>query len=237
MPDKIMLAVPVLPGKAEQTKAIAQATMGPRKAEYLASHTAQLGITKDSWYLQIFPDGSGLLMTYLESPDSVRTLADFSASQHPFELWLKQQVKEISGVDFSQPMPGRPSQLLLDWAVLEDNAHYAALALPVSSDKLPQIQAFAAQLIEQRTQHQASMARVELTKESFHYQPAPDGNGLWLIYWEETNPWKAMAQLSQSQEPFDVWLMQQFQAITGIDMSQPAPISPPQIIFSSPRGL
>ena len=38
-------------------------------------------------------------------------MRDFAASKHPFDLWFKAQMKEISGSDFNEESEGSPEQI------------------------------------------------------------------------------------------------------------------------------
>src|SRR5581483_6045275 len=97
----------------DAAKQFAQTLMGPRRAEFTAAE-ARLGFTKQSWYLQPTPAGT-MLIAYLEAGDPLRAFQQFAASQDPFDLWYKQQVHTLSGIDMSQPPPGLPEQIF-DWA-------------------------------------------------------------------------------------------------------------------------
>jgi len=36
-------------------------------------------------------------------------------SQEPYFVWFREQVKDIHGVDFSQPLPGPLPEAFMDW--------------------------------------------------------------------------------------------------------------------------
>ena len=57
------------------------------------------------------------------APDGCSTLADLESlyaqavqntSDHDFDVWFKQRVSEIHKIDFSEPLPGTPPQLLIN---------------------------------------------------------------------------------------------------------------------------
>ncbi len=45
-------------------------------------------------------------MVSIESPDFTRAIGQFGASQDEFDLWFKQRLAEVSGVDLSNLPPG-----------------------------------------------------------------------------------------------------------------------------------
>ena len=85
---------------------------GPRHSEYQASRR-RLGMTIERSYLQYTPQGA-LVIVYTEADHPEELLARIAASQDPFDVWFKQQLQEIHGVDFNQPPPGPPPELLFD---------------------------------------------------------------------------------------------------------------------------
>lgn len=105
-------AFPVLPGKEEALRRFVQEMAGPRHSEYQASRRRH-GMTIERSYLQHTPQGD-LVIVYTEADHPEQLLARIAASQDPFDVWFKQQLQEIHGVDFNQPPPGPPPELLFD---------------------------------------------------------------------------------------------------------------------------
>jgi hypothetical protein len=106
-------AFPILPGKLEQWTHFCQEMAGPRHGEYEASRK-RLGITREVAYLQHTPAGD-LAIVYIEAPDIQGVFQRLSTSQEPFDVWFREQVKEIHNVDFSQP-PAEPlPEAIVDW--------------------------------------------------------------------------------------------------------------------------
>lgn len=106
-------AFPILPGKAEQWKHFCQEMIGPRHSEYEASNQRR-GITRVVTSLQQTPQGD-MAIVYLEAPDIPRVFEGYGSSQEPFDVWFREQVKDIHGVDFSEPLPGPLPEVLIDW--------------------------------------------------------------------------------------------------------------------------
>lgn len=103
-------AFPVLPGKEQAGKEFGKACMGSRQKE-CAEYLKRVGITKQSWHLQRTPQGSFVLV-YFEAADAPKSFEILAKSKEPFELWFKEQVPQITGVDLSKPSEGTmPEQI------------------------------------------------------------------------------------------------------------------------------
>ena len=101
--DHICVVFPLLPGKTEEARAFQRELDTARKAEYDRSERA-IGITKEHWFIASVPSGDQLVV-YMESADFTRALGMFSQSQEPFDVWFKQRLAEVSGVDLGNLPP------------------------------------------------------------------------------------------------------------------------------------
>jgi hypothetical protein len=106
-------AFPILPGKIEQWKHFSQEIAGSRHSAHEASRK-RLGITREVAYLQQTPQGD-LAVVYIEAANIPRVFEGFASSQEPFDVWFREQVKQIHGLDFSQPLPGPLPEAFIDW--------------------------------------------------------------------------------------------------------------------------
>lgn len=109
----IGFALPVLAGKAEQRNHFSQEIVGPRRSEFEASRK-RLGITRHATYLQQTPQGE-LVIVYIETQDLARMFEGMRTSQEPFDVWVREQMKDIHGADFSQTPSGPRSEAIVDW--------------------------------------------------------------------------------------------------------------------------
>lgn len=100
--------VPLLPGKKDAAIAFANTMMTERLDEY---NNAQVTVTKESWFLQETPMGDFLII-YYHSPDPEKVHAALAVSEEPFDVWFREQVLDITGIDISTPLPGLPTQIL-----------------------------------------------------------------------------------------------------------------------------
>ena len=108
----IALAFPLLPGKAEEFRRFAKEVEG-RLSEY-GDSCRRLGETRESWYLQASPEGDmGIL--YMEAEDPARALQEFAASDSSIDVWTKQRLQALTGMDMNQPPPGPLPEHIFDW--------------------------------------------------------------------------------------------------------------------------
>ena len=106
------VSFPVLPGKADAARRFAEEVMGPRRTEAAASFR-RIGVTHETWYLQSTPMGE-MIIVWMEAADPAAAFQKWGASQDPYDRWFKETAGAICGLDFNQPMPAFPQQIM-DW--------------------------------------------------------------------------------------------------------------------------
>ncbi len=109
----VAMALPILPDKLEAWRQYNSQVNGPRRSEFedmLKRH----GFTKWLVWRQQIPQGN-LLITYQETTSEEGGMMNIATSNHPFDVWFKEQVKEFTGIDLSQPLPGPPPELVLQY--------------------------------------------------------------------------------------------------------------------------
>lgn len=105
----IVLTFPILAGKVEAWRRFCQELSGSRRLPYLASRQ-QMGITREQLALVETAFGSTAVTT-LEAPDVAQSLGKIIASGLPFDVWYRERIQELHGVNlagyeqFSQPTP------------------------------------------------------------------------------------------------------------------------------------
>ena len=99
--DQICLVVPVLPGRTAEARAFMRELDTVRRAEYDRSER-RIGITKEVWYLAPMPSGDQLV-GYMETADFPRALQQFSQSRDTFDLWFKERMRTVTGLDLDDP--------------------------------------------------------------------------------------------------------------------------------------
>ncbi len=99
--DHTCLVVPLLPGKEEALRAFYREVNGARQEEFDRSEQ-RLGITKEiAWRAEI--DAGSVTVVYIESENFEQAFSQFVQSQDEFDLWFKERVLHLSGLDLNNP--------------------------------------------------------------------------------------------------------------------------------------
>jgi hypothetical protein len=99
----IAAAVPLLPGKTDAWRQWASELQGPRAAEF-ADFNERVGLSRHAAWLQQTPMGD-LVVIIAEGPGADTFFPKVAASVHEFDVWFRDTVREVHGVDFSNPPP------------------------------------------------------------------------------------------------------------------------------------
>ncbi len=57
-----------------------------------------------------------MVIVRFESGDIDGAFAGLAESNELFDVWFRQRVQEITGVDLSAPMEGPPPEIIFDWS-------------------------------------------------------------------------------------------------------------------------
>jgi hypothetical protein len=108
---ELALVFPILPGMTERVERLAAELGGPRASEFRQSQRS-LGVRAERWFLHQTATGDSVIV-YLEAADVTQVLGGLVASHSPFDLWLKAEVGQMTGIDFSKaPQFRLPRQIL-----------------------------------------------------------------------------------------------------------------------------
>ena len=99
-----VVLVPILEGKLDVWKQWCDEMNGPRKAE-LSSFNSRYGLTKHEAWLAETPGGPMVIAIH-EGPGSAELMPKLGPSQEAFDVWFKEKLVEIHGMDVTQPPPG-----------------------------------------------------------------------------------------------------------------------------------
>jgi hypothetical protein len=99
--DHVCRIFPSLPGKTVDTRAFQQELDTNHKAEYALSE-GRLGIPREHRSNAELPIGD-LLIGVLDAPKAGATIGQFVQSKDAFDLWFKQRVTDVIGVDLNNP--------------------------------------------------------------------------------------------------------------------------------------
>jgi hypothetical protein len=105
----IVLTFPILAGKVEAWRRFCQELSGFRRMPYESSRQ-RLGITREQLALVETNFGS-IAVTTLEAPDVAQSLGQIIASVYPFDIWYREKILELHGVNlvgYEQLTPPAP---------------------------------------------------------------------------------------------------------------------------------
>jgi len=108
----VAYALPIQPGKSQQSRNFASELAGPRKAEHHAQRKAH-GFTSIRVWRQRTPQE--MIIVCAEADDLDQALNNHATSNHPFDQWFKQNVQEITGLSLDRNFSAQPADLVLDW--------------------------------------------------------------------------------------------------------------------------
>jgi hypothetical protein len=112
--DHICMALPLVTGKTAEARTFLKQLDTTRRDEFDQSEQ-RIGITKELWYLASLPSGDHLI-GYMEGADFARALQSFVGSRDPFDLWFKEQMLAVTGVDLNNPPADlAPAELLSNY--------------------------------------------------------------------------------------------------------------------------
>ena len=103
----IATAYPVLPGKTDKARAFMKALKTTHKKDFAALEK-KLKTTKEALFLQTSPQGD-MIIDYFECSNPKKSIEVMAKLDDKFTLWMKDQIKEITGFDVSamakEPLP------------------------------------------------------------------------------------------------------------------------------------
>ena len=109
----VAFTAPILPGKLEAWKQFHEQLDGLRRWDF-EDQQRRLGLVRHRIWLQETGTGHVALVVQ-EGEDPERSNALLAASNHPFDVWFKEQVMGLHGLDLSQPLPEFPGTLFVDY--------------------------------------------------------------------------------------------------------------------------
>lgn len=113
--DHVCLCLPVRAGRTSDARNFLNQVKCARRAETEAAMRRQ-GISKDLWYLASSRVGDDQFVIYIEAADFGLAMNTVVSSRDPYDLWLKGQVQQLTGIDFNNPPTDvKPLELLFKY--------------------------------------------------------------------------------------------------------------------------
>lgn len=232
---KVAAVYPVLPGKDARTLA---AMLKDRPGEYAESRR-RAGIQLERAYEQETPMGT-FLISYIETE---RPFPELAAGMAQSDLAIDRDfvaaVKDVHGVDITQPPPGPPPEVVGDW---EDDAvtvrkRGLAFCAPLMPGQTDTAREFVKEAFHgRRDEFTASRRTWGSTRETVVLNATPNGD-IAAVYIEADDPVEANRRFAASQSPFDVWFKEQCARVFPPDVDFNKPLPPISQIFDSQEIL
>jgi hypothetical protein len=99
----VAFAAPLLPGKTDAWRDWIAEISGPRSAE-LADFNTRHGLTRHAAWLQQTPHGDFVVVIH-EGPGGETLMPNLATSDNEFDVWFRDNVEALHGIDFSNPPP------------------------------------------------------------------------------------------------------------------------------------
>jgi hypothetical protein len=107
-------AFPILPGQLDAMRAFADETTGA-KLQGFEDAQRRVGSSRETWSIQELPDGSAIVLVWVETRDVAGVFADLAADDSEWTRWFRSRVLDITGVDLTETPEGMP-EVILDWS-------------------------------------------------------------------------------------------------------------------------
>jgi hypothetical protein len=234
----IGLVFPILPGKEAVVREICR-QLQERRPEYEESR-ARSGVSVERAYIQSNPDGSKVVLAYLETDRGVGdAMKALLASESPLDRYFVDKNTEATGIDFRTQLAGAPDPELVGQWIAPGNPARArgfAFTAPLQPGKTEAGREFAREAYAAR---QAEMTESRLakkaTREEVFLNHTPAGDMI-VVYMEGDDPREANRQFAASNGAFDRWFKNSCRDIFPpyVDFDQPVPAN--EEIFSWTRA-
>jgi hypothetical protein len=231
------LVFPILPGKEGVVREICR-QLQERRSEYEESR-ARGGVSVERAYIQNNPDGSSVVLAYLETDrgfgDAMKVLL---ASESPLDHYFVDKNTEATGIDFRTQLDGPDPETVGQW-IAPGNSRRArgfAFTVPLQPGKTDPGREFAREaFVTRRAEMTESRLAKKMTREEVFLNHTPAGDVV-VVYIEGDDPIEANRQFAASESPFDRWFKDRCKEIfpAYVDFNQPVPAN--EEIFSWTRA-
>ncbi len=224
MVHRTVLAFPTVPGKSDADVKHMADQFHSRGDEYREARR-RAGISFERAYLQRTPMGV-FVVAYVESEKPFsETAAGFASSDLAMDKEFVRHVRDVHGVDLTQPPSGPPPEALGEWVDPEVSERRRGLAFvaPVMPGKADIGREFATEAFDTRRDELAGSRRSwGQNAEVVTLMSTPMGDMI-AVYLEANDPVEGNRRFAASTESFDTWFK-----------GQCAGIFPPQVDFNEP---
>ena len=220
--ERTVLPFPVLPDA--DAELIARRFI-EQPQEYAESRK-RLGISLERAYLQATPMGN-FVVAYIESEKSFgETTAAMLASDLEIDKFFVEKVREVHGVDLTQPPPpGPPPETIGAWSdpAVTERGHGFAFTAPTLPDTRDAGRAFIKDAFS-RDDMTRSRQALDQNLEVVTVVATPEGDVV-AVYLEGKDPEAGNGKFAASEDPFDIWFKAELGKLIPpfVDFSKPVP--------------
>jgi len=227
------LVFPILPGKEALVREISR-QLQERRSEYEESR-ARGGVSVEPAYIQTNPDGSKMVVAYLETERGFgEAMKALLASESPLDRYFVEKNAEATGIDFRSQPAGSEPEMIAQWIAAgnRQRGRGFAFAAPLQPGKAEAGREFGREAyVNRRAELNESRLGQKLTREEVFLNQTPAGDVV-VVYIEGEDPVEANRQFAASNSPFDRWFKDRCKDIfpAYVDFDQPVPAN--EEIFS-----
>jgi hypothetical protein len=221
---RVAVPFPILPEKtADDVKHVIEEFR--RRPDEYAESRRRLGMTLEREYLQTTPMGM-FTVVYIESAsDFGEVAAALARSDLDFDKYFVNAVREIHGVDLTQPPVGPPPETVGEWVDPQVSGRRKGMACcaPMIPGTEDQGRAFMQDAFSRPAMTESRRA-LQQNVEVVSVVQTPQGP-VAAIYLEGEDPWEGNRRFAASTSTFDVWFKGELAKIfpPSIDFGQPIP--------------
>ncbi|MDP9325423.1 MAG: hypothetical protein M3O87_02675 [Candidatus Dormibacteraeota bacterium] len=229
---KTCVAFPVLPGKEDMAAKELPDYSRAHMDEYAESR-GRAGITLERVYGMHTPMGYFNILYSEGAGGFVESILALTTSDLDFDKYSFGKIQEITGIDFTQPPPGPPPELVGEWwdPTVTERRPGLAFCVPVMPGKSEAARAFAREAFVNRVaEHAESRRALGINGEVVFLQPTPMGD-LVCAYLEGNDPVAGNRKFAASQSPYDRWFKDQLAEVFPPDISFDEPVPPVEQLF------
>jgi len=227
-------AFPVLPGKESIIHEVSD-QLRSRRAEFDESRK-RAGVTLERAYLQKNPDGSSLVVAYVEAQGTFAdVLNSYMSSGLALDRYFVEKNSEATGIDFSAGFQGPEPELIGEWVdpTAKTRQRGFAFAAPLQPGQTDAGRAFAREAyVTRKAEMQESRSAQNLIREMVFLDQTPAGD-IVVVYLEGADPVEANRRFAASNSAFDRWFKDQCRQIFPPFINFDQPVPPNEEVFSS----
>lgn len=112
MGQLLALALPVLTGNEGAARDFVSSVKDRMKEFHNSAKKRK--VKREAWFIQQLP-GSSTIIAFIEADDIQKAMSDFAHSTDPFDVWLKDSTKSITGIDLGLPRKDPLPETLLSY--------------------------------------------------------------------------------------------------------------------------